>query len=52
MAALANRPGSYDVDVVIAQSRLDELWDFADPVGSQTRLEAAAAETGGAEGDD
>jgi len=29
--------------MAIAQSRLDDLWDFSDPAGSEQRLRAAAA---------
>ncbi len=35
---------SYDATMTIAQSVLDELWDFADAVGSEARLRAAAAQ--------
>lgn len=30
--------------MAISQARLDELWDFSDPAGSETRLRAAAEE--------
>lgn len=32
----------YDSLMAIAQTLLDELWDFSDPVGSETRLRVAA----------
>jgi len=35
--------------MVLAQAALDELWDFADPAGSEGRLRAAAAAAPGAE---
>ena len=35
--------------VAIAQSRLDELWDFDDPAGSEKRFAAAAAMASGAD---
>jgi hypothetical protein len=33
----------YDAIVAIAQSLLDDLWDFSDPAGSEQRLRAASA---------
>lgn len=35
--------------MAIAQVRLDELWDFSDPVASEVRLRAAAAAATGAD---
>src|SRR4051812_45384216 len=44
--SIRDRGGSaYDATMAIAQSLLDDLWDFSDPAGSEARLRAAAQES-------
>ena len=44
VAATATPDTAYDATMAIAQSFLDELWDFSDAAASEQRLRAAAAQ--------